>query len=368
MQRRSVIRCSTVTLKYLTSTTNSAGTTYYYLRKRGQSKVPLGKGPIDTPEFLSRYSAAMGTRKTPSRAAKDSLGHIIELFKASANYRAYSEAYRGTLGRHSDALKECYGSAPFFEIKPHHIRSDLSQLSPHAANDRLKIWRLLCQYAYDHNFADHVASDGIKRGKLPKTDGHRPWTTADVNAFRAKWEIGSVQRLCFELLFWTAARTIDAVTLTPSMIGSDGVLTFTQAKTGGKAYVPWNCALPSWAKHFEADRTLLKACITSTTFTFLETSNGRTRSRKGLSNIISAGAAEAKLTGLSAHGLRKSRLTAIAEAGGSASAIMSWGGHKSLKEAEDYVSTANRKSVLIGTEQKQKSANTTSKSANKLRN
>jgi hypothetical protein len=40
---------------------------------------------------------------------------------------------------------------------------------------------------------------------------------------------------------------------------------------------------------------------------------------------------------------------------------MSWGGHKSLSEAEGYISTADRKSVIIGTEQKRKSANTVAK-------
>ena len=44
-----------MTLKYLTSTTNKAGVTYYYLRLKG-NKVPLGKGPIDSPEFLAKYA------------------------------------------------------------------------------------------------------------------------------------------------------------------------------------------------------------------------------------------------------------------------------------------------------------------------
>ena len=43
------------TLRYLTSTTNSAGVIYYYLRRKG-SKVPLGKGPTDSPAFLARYA------------------------------------------------------------------------------------------------------------------------------------------------------------------------------------------------------------------------------------------------------------------------------------------------------------------------
>ncbi|SHM20561.1 hypothetical protein SAMN05444389_10518 [Paracoccus solventivorans] len=55
---------------------------------------------------------------------------------------------------------------------------------------------------------------------------------------RAHWKIGTVQRAAFELLYWTAARTNDAVTLGPRNVGPNGILTFQQSKTGGIAYVP----------------------------------------------------------------------------------------------------------------------------------
>ena len=360
---RQTVRGGVVTLKYLTSTTNAAGVTYYYLRRNGK-KTPLGQGPTDSPEFLARYAEAMGATGGAVKPVKEnSVAAVCNAFRAGTTYKTKSTAYRGTLDRHMIKIIDAYGDAPIAGLKPHHIRADLNKLAPHAANDRLKTWRLLCTFANESNWSPINATDGVKRGALPKSDGHTPWSAQDIADFRARWEIGTVQRLAMELLFWTGARTIDAVKLSPSMVGADGVLTFTQAKTGGKAYVPWTCHLPTWAKGFEADRRYLLDCLKPGTFTYLETSAGQVRSRDGLSNLISA----ATRDGISAHGLRKSRLTAIAEAGGSASAIMSWGGHKSLKEAEDYVSTANRKAVLIGTEQKQKSANKPRQSANKAR-
>lgn len=59
------------------------------------------------------------------------------------------------------------------------------------------------------------------------------------------------------------------------------------------------------------------------------------------------------LTDKTAHGLRKYRLTTIAEAGGSAHAIMAWGGHKSLDEVAHYTRAAEMKRLISGTEQKQ---------------
>ena len=67
--------------------------------------------------------------------------------------------------------------------------------------------------------------------------------------------------------------------------------------------------------------------------------------------LISAAAATAR----TAHGLRKSRLTAIAEAGGSAHAIKAWGGHATLAEAAHYTASADAKRLLIGTGQEQNS-------------
>ena len=336
-----------VTLKYLNSVTNSAGVTYYYLRRNGR-RIALGRGPVDSPEFLAAYSKAMKDGPQPRRrAAQGTIASVCEAFRAGTTYQGYSSAYRGTVGRHMDAIATRYPDAMIKDLRPHHIRADLSKLKPHAANDRLKTWRLVCEMAYDRNWSQINAADGIKRGKLPKTDGHLPWSADQIAAYRARWEAGTVLRLAMEILYWSAARTCDAVKLTPSMIGADGVLVFTQQKTGGKAYVPWTCPLPGWAAPFERDRAQLMACL-GRGFTYLETGPGKVRSAKGLSNLIAKGLKGAKIEGVSAHGLRKSRLTAIAEAGGSASAIMSWGGHKSLSEAEDYISTANRKATVIG--------------------
>ena len=57
---------------------------------------------------------------------------------------------------------------------------------------------------------------------------------------------------------------------------------------------------------------------------------------------------EAELTGRTAHGLRKTRLTIIAENGGSAHAIMAWGGHKTLAEAQRYTQAAALKRLGFG--------------------
>jgi integrase len=69
-----------------------------------------------------------------------------------------------------------------------------------------------------------------------------------------------------------------------------------------------------------------------------------------LGKLIATAARAAKIE-KTAHGLRKSRLSAIAESGGSAHAIMAWGGHQTLAEAERYTRSADRKRLVMGAEQ-----------------
>ncbi|MGD9918007.1 MAG: tyrosine-type recombinase/integrase [Paenirhodobacter sp.] len=85
--------------------------------------------------------------------------------------------------------------------------------------------------------------------------------------------------------------------------------------------------------------------------TFLATHGGRTRSHKALGTLISDAAREAKITGRSAHGLRKSRAMQLAEAGATTHQIAAWTGHQSLSEVQHYTEAADRRRAVRGTEQ-----------------
>jgi len=350
-----------VTLKYVTQTTNTSGKTYYYFRRPRGKRIPLGIDPPGSAAFLERYSAALsdGPAAQP-RTKQGSIAAVIEAFHASTKWTTYSASYKGTLDRHFHSINQAYGTAPIAGLRDRHIAKDIEQLAPHAARNRMKAWRTITAMAKSRGWAEGNAARDVTTVAPPKTDGHRPWPVEAIEMYRAHWAYGTPQRRAMELLYWSAARTIDAVRLSPAMVAADGILTFTQIKTKAKAHVPWTCPLPHWADGFEIDRAHLMAALRDGVFTYLETDAGKARTRKGLSNVISDGAKAANLIGLTAHGLRKSRLNRIAEASGTSQAIMAWGGHTSLQEAEEYIRGANRKLVISGTEQKQKSSNTPS--------
>ena len=78
-----------------------------------------------------------------------------------------------------------------------------------------------------------------------------------------------------------------------------------------------------------------------------------------MSNVINDAAREPGWSDRTAHGLRKARLTMIAEHGGSAHAIMAWGGHKTLAEAQHYTKSTLLKSLVLEAEHSKKKVNPT---------
>src|SRR5262249_52451469 len=67
--------------------------------------------------------------------------------------------------------------------------------------------------------------------------------------------------------------------------------------------------------------------------TFLATEHGRPFTAAGFGNRFRQWCDEAGLRGFSAHGLRHTACTRLAEAGATGHEIMSWSGHRTLKEA-----------------------------------
>jgi integrase len=232
------------------------------------------------------------------------------------------------------------------DLQPRHVKANLEPLTPAVASTRRKAWRKLAEFWETSGMTKINVADGVKRKKLPKTDGFLEWTGADLAVFRAHWPIDTPQRLAMELLQWTGARCIDAVTLGPQKIGRDGVLTFRQSKTGVEAYVPWQG--PAFG--LEAQRGDLLICTAKTTaLVWTLTNYGKPRTQAGFSQWFSKAATEAGLPHLSAHGLRKYRMNQLAESGVPLLAMQAWVGHTTLDEVQHYTARADRKKAISGT-------------------
>jgi integrase len=323
-----------------------------YLRAPGRPRVRLPDLPETDPAFLRAYLAALADAPaTPApRAPQDTIAATVELYRRSSDFAGLSATYRRTLARHLDAIVTRGGKALARDLAPRHVAADLRGLAPHAGRERLKAWRALCRWAAGAGLIPADPARSVPPPRAPQTDGHPPWTADEVARFRARWPMGTVERLAFEVLAWTGARVSDAVRLGPPMVGRDGVLAFRQVKTGDMAYVPWSGPLPAWARPLEAERALALAAVAarpSGHLTWLATTRG-TRSAAGLGNLIGEAATAAGVP-KSAHGLRKARAAALADLGATTHQIAAWTGHQTLSEVARYTAAADRRRAVTGT-------------------
>lgn len=320
------------------------------IRYHRATGIRLPDLPETHPDFITAWAAAEAKAKSPQAMAQirrpvraGQIAAAVRDMIGSAWFKARSASYQGMIRRHAEDISSQYGDLMLKSVRPQHIDADLSKFAPNPANDRLKAWRAIFSTA---RAPQNPALD-VKRREVA-VEGFAAWDADDVAAFRGRWPVGTVQRGALELLLWTAARTNDAVVLGPGHVGADGILSFVQSKTGGRAYVPWSNPLPDYAEGWADERASVHAAVAAMPGgkTFLAVRDGGQRSIKGLGNLIAEAARDAGLTDRTAHGLRKARLTAIAEAGGTSHAIMAWGGHASLAEVEHYTKAAQMRRLV----------------------
>lgn len=124
--------------------------------------------------------------------------------------------------------------------------------------------------------------------------------------------------------------------------------------------MPFSCALPLVAD--AQTHQCLMACleVQRPGKLFVQTAAGPPGSRKAFGQWMSESARLAGLeAGCTAHGLRKARAAAVAEAGAPASQLGAWIGDVSLSMAAHYTRAADRRAILAGPEQDRNPGNRT---------
>ena len=328
----------------------------YTYRRVGQSLHPLPDLPENHPEFLAAYAAA-GTapERRHSRAGAGSIAELIDRYLASRDHARMAPSTRAVWRRTLDRIRAKAGDAMLRDLRSDHLRRDIRALTPGAAANRLKAWRSILRFAVDEGMLAVDPSAGLRKPRGEVTP-HRQWTRPEIERFRAHWAQGSPERCAMEVIFWTGARCVDAARLGWQMVDADGWLSYTQSKTNGPATAPVR-HLPGWAKPMAADHAAFRAALPEGRLQWIVTRQGKPRSVKALSQFLSRAATLAGLPeDCTAHGLRKARASALAEAGATASQIGAWTGHQSLSEIAHYTRAADQKGIL-GAERERNTGN-----------
>jgi integrase len=211
------------------------------------------------------------------------------------------------------------GKVSKYATEREHIKNiiGIKANTPEAANNLLKVLRVLLWYAVDIGMIHSNPAMGIKKYRS-RGEGIHTWSEVEVAQFEARHQIGTKARLALALMLYTGQRKGDAVRMGWQHVRGD-LIAVRQEKTDTPLLIPM---------HPELERTL--AWVPRTNMTFLVTQRGAPFTPAGFGNWFRDRCDEAGLPQCSAHGLRHAAATRLANAGCSTNQIKAITGHKSL--------------------------------------
>ena len=220
---------------------------------------------------------------------------------------------------------------PIAALTRQDIEAHLAKETPGAAGFLLKRVRVLTKFALARCY---VAADPCAGIKTPCAGGTwHTWTDDEIAQYRKVHQLGTRERLAFELVLNCALRRTDAAAMHWEQI-KDGAIRLRQSKTGRVLVIPIGDDLRRAIDAWKGPRT--GAVIR------------HPRRRKGLTaeslgNLFAVWCDEAELPARCVlHGCRKGRCRHLAEAGCSEKELSAVSGHTTLSMVALYTKAADQ--------------------------
>lgn len=313
--------------------------TPYHLKrflKRARVSLGLSKGAIEylvfaidncqKSDFLQgRICAIWHSLERLSQIfglSKRQVGRIeAELVDAGLIRRTYPERKSRSGDRVDGVIKRAAGiEAALFAKGGHGAANELKALKP--LFHHLKKLRIISK-----NPAVGVELD------TPPIKGFPTTNATEVEAFINRWQIGTRERLIFDLGLFTGAARTDLCQIGRHNIQGN-LLTFRRGKSGVETHVP-----------ITADLKTIISRTPDIAPAFILTDFGKPYSKEGLGDRYGKAARAAGIESR-LHGLRKAFCVYWAENGKTTQEIMAMSGHLSLSEVERYTKAADRKRII----------------------
>jgi enterobacteria phage integrase len=322
-------------LRYVQAFTDRHGRERYYFRRPGCPRCAL-PGPLGSPEFLAAYNATLANEPLPAATRRapeaGTFGKLVLDYLSSVHHKrikASSQAVsRGILERFAAA----HGHRTVAGMKRKHVEAILSAMdeTPAAANNLLRRLRMILKFAIAHELVRTDVTQGIpfyREGTI------HTWTDAELEAFEARWPIGTRQRTAYALALYTGQRRGDVVRMTwANYDATAGTIRVKQMKTGVELLLPVHPALKDALEAWPRNHVAI-----------LANAAGHGTSIHGFGGFMAEAIEKAGLPSRCVlHGLRKAAARRLAEAGCSALQIMAVTGHKTLEEVQRYTAAAQQ--------------------------
>ncbi len=323
-----------IRLKYVHAFRDHVGRMRYYFRRHGvRTALP---GLPGSSEFMEAYAAALSNAPKDAAlrpaAAPGTFDALAVRYFGSPQYQSLSATSRTNYRRVIDGFLEEHGHRQVRQMKREHVDIIVGKMAhkPGAGIILLKRLRTLLRYAMALGWTDRDPTAGVKgyRSKEIHT-----WNEEEIAAFEKWWPKGSRERLSFALLLYTGQRGSDVHRMQWTDLAG-GAIRVAQQKTKTKLTIP-----------LHSDLKALLAVASREHTTIVSTSYKKPFSVKGFGQMTAAIREAGLPRRCKPHGLRKAAARRLAEAGCSASEIMSITGHKTLAEVERYTRAAEQEGL-----------------------
>ncbi|MBR1237885.1 tyrosine-type recombinase/integrase [Bradyrhizobium sp. AUGA SZCCT0182] len=314
----------------------------WWYRRRGEKR--LGALPMPgTPDFLNVWKAlddvARGAAMPALGASRTRPGSLSAALVAYYTSPAWTvelaESSRNMRRPILEKLRAKFGDAPLKELRRDHVQALLDKLKPNAQKNWSKALTGLIKFALRAGLIKESPMAGVVKDKAPKTGGLPAWTEDHLITARARYPLGTRQRLAVEIMVNTGLRRSDAYRLGPNDIKGGWVRDFEAKKTARTTGVKINVPVrPELAAAIAAMKTI-------GTKTFLVTEQGKPfASEASFGNWMRDVYDAAELPDVANHGLRKLAAIRLAFAGVDVWGLMKVFGWKTVAQAQVYVEQA----------------------------
>ena len=326
-----------IELKYVQRFHDRHGKLRHYFRQPGAKRVPL-TGLPGSVQFMTAYQAALagmdggihGTAQRPTCESR-TVSNLIAIYYKSDDFLSLQPQTQANYRNILDRFRAKHGSKSAVTLGTHHLEAifHAGASTPGATRNLRK--RLMTVFSLCVRMGWRK-DNPVRESKSPRarSDGHTPWSEADIETFKARWPSGTKERLALELLLCLGQRRSDTCAMgRQHLVGTDKIR-LTSVKNKYPLVIRLHRDLKAELAHHD------KA------MTFILTEYGKPFTRAGFTNWFVTKAKLAGLQNRTPHGLRKSAGRRLAEAGCTAHQIMSVLGLRSLAEAERYTRAAQQ--------------------------
>jgi integrase len=307
---------------------------WYFRRGKGRRiRIP---GEFGSVEFNAAYDAALsGARPARLGPANGTFAWALRLYRQSQAWGALSPATKRQRDNIFKHIEKAAGQTKLKDWKRGDIAAgrDKRATTPAAAGMFVKALRGFFTWALEAGLVSSNPTDGVKVVAVA-TEGFAPWTEDDVASYRARWPLGTHQRIAFEVLRETGLRRGDAVRVGPLHV-RDGVIRLMTEKTGERVSIAVSDALVEAIKAGPIGD-----------MTFIVGAGGKPLVKEAFTNMFRTWAKAAGVA-KSPHGLRKAAATADALDGYSDAELSAKFGWTGRQMASLYTRSANRERLSL---------------------